>query len=345
MLVYWAAFLIPAFQAVFRTRYSAGLWYLTASIFALFIGLRYRVGGDWGTYIAHLNTTSRLSLIEVLTDQDPGYYLLNWVAAQFGFQIWFVNLLCGLIFMFGLTHFIRKQPLPLLALAIAVPYLIIVVGMGYTRQAAALGMVFWGLSLLLDRRLLGFFIAVALAATFHKSAVLLVPIIILANSERRLFTWFWGSISVLFLYLLFLSEQIDNLFNNYVVANYAMASQGGPIRVAMNFVPAVLFLALRNRFPMNGQQRTMWFWISVFSLGSMIFVFQAPTAVDRLALYFLPLQLAIWSHFPLLFVRSQQWLVTLAIILIYGSVQLVWLMFSSNRLAWLPYQFWPLVAL
>ncbi len=43
--------------------------------------------------------------------------------------------------MSGLVQFCRKQPLPWLALAVAAPFIIIVVGMGYTRQSVALGFI------------------------------------------------------------------------------------------------------------------------------------------------------------------------------------------------------------
>ena len=74
--------------------------------------------------------------------------LLNWFAGQNELGIWFVNTICGGIFSYGLIAFARSQPRPWLALAVAVPYLIIVVAMGYTRQAAAIGFVMLGLSAL-----------------------------------------------------------------------------------------------------------------------------------------------------------------------------------------------------
>ena len=41
--------------------------------------------------------------------------------------------------------FVRRQPMPWLGLLVAIPYLVIVVGMGYSRQAIALGLFYWHL--------------------------------------------------------------------------------------------------------------------------------------------------------------------------------------------------------
>ena len=47
-------------------------------------------------------------------------------------------------FTYGLFRICRQQPNPWLALVVATPFLIIVVGMGYTRQAAAMGFLMIG---------------------------------------------------------------------------------------------------------------------------------------------------------------------------------------------------------
>jgi len=70
---------------------------------------------------------------------------LNWLAAYTQTGIYGVNLVCAAIFMIGLISFSRRQPLPWLALAVSVPFFLIVISMGTTRQATALGFVFGGL--------------------------------------------------------------------------------------------------------------------------------------------------------------------------------------------------------
>jgi hypothetical protein len=138
----------------------------------LMIGLRFVVGGD-------LALTSSSSSGQPLTDLRPDHRsrairlcLPELAAQQLGSDVWLVNLVCGLLTVWGVAALARREPQPWLALLIAIPYLIIVVGMGYTRQAAALGLVMVGLaSLLNDRKHShGCCSGTALAALFHKSA-------------------------------------------------------------------------------------------------------------------------------------------------------------------------------
>ena len=90
--------------------------------------------------------------------------------------------------MWGTVVFCRDQPNPWLALLAAVPYMLVVVGMGYTRQAVALGFALLGLAALGHGRTRAFVIWIAIGATFHKSAVSLLPIAALAASHNRFMT-------------------------------------------------------------------------------------------------------------------------------------------------------------
>ena len=151
MLPYWFLFAIPAFVALQeRSAHPVSprrkpLFVSVTLLLAVMIGLRYQVGGDWGSYLGYLRRSEYLSFSEVFTLRDPGYILLNWVAVQTNGEIWLVNLVCGLIFATGLVSFARSQPRPWLAILVAIPYLVIVVAMGYSRQAVAIGLAMLGL--------------------------------------------------------------------------------------------------------------------------------------------------------------------------------------------------------
>jgi len=340
MLTYWVAFVLAAFGALAKLRFSRLGWVIVGVLLTVFIGLRFQVGGDWGSYVDYLYRASRVTFIEVFTLSDPGYYLLNWFAARLGAGVWLVNLFSASVFSTGLVLFVRRLPAPMLAVAVAIPYMVIVLAMGYTRQAVAFGFVLCGLTYLLDRRILGFMLLLAVAAAFHKSAVILAPLAVLANTRNRVWTAVWVGFSGLLLYWLFLAEQVSGLWRNYVESGYS--SEGGAIRVAMNAVPAMLFLLLRKRLKMEAGERALWFWISAFSLFCVPLVFQASTAVDRVALYFMPIQLVVFSSLPQLVRADSRILVRVAVIGFYGLVEFVWLNYAGHREYWLPYQFWPM---
>ncbi|SHM25689.1 EpsG family protein [Vreelandella subglaciescola] len=334
-------FLIPALGVLAQRRLApsaqTAVWWLVGGLFALAIGLRFEVGGDWFAYLGYLYRAAGMSLIEVLLHGDPGYYLLNWVVAQLGGNIYWVNLACGAILMTGVVAFARRQPLPWLALLVAVPYLIIVVGMGYSRQAVALGFVLLGLVALGDSRLRVFVVWVMIGAAFHKSAVLILPVAGLAASHNRLLSLAWiGAASLIGGYL-FLFDSVDSLWANYVEADYQ--SQGGLIRVLMNAIPAALYLGLHKYLALKEGERRLWWWMSLLAIVCIPLVVISSTATDRVALYLIPIQIFVFARLHTL-VQDSLWraYIVLGVLVYYTAVLAVWLFFAAHSFAWLPYQ-------
>ncbi|MCH2556031.1 MAG: EpsG family protein [Alcanivorax sp.] len=344
MIVYWILFLIPFLGLLFSFRLGRSanliLWCLAWVIFVLVIGCRQEVGGDWFTYLDHLESRGGRDLWEVLISGDQGYYLINYIVNHLGGGIVWVNLICAMIVMTGVVRFSLDQPKAWLCLVVAVPYLIIVVSMGYTRQSAALGFLFLGLASLSRGKSINFFFWVLLGATFHKSVVLMLPVAALSASKHRAWNFFWvGVISLLAAYF-FVLDSVDKLWANYVTAEYE--SQGGLVRVLMNSVPALIFLFVGRRIVSTEQDFKLWRWISIFSLACIPLVVVSSTATDRVALYLIPLQLYVFSR--LYTVSSDGYsraLIVIGTVFYYALVQLVWLNFAANADAWLPYQMYP----
>lgn len=349
MLTYWLLFLVPAWASVAassKPRLTGNAakavepaWLVAGLLLTLLIGSRFRVGGDWFNYEAHYLDMLGAPLSEVLSKDDPSYYLLTWLSGQFGGGVMAVNLVFGALFSWGLVAFCRQQPRPWLALAVAMPYMVTVVAMGYSRQGVALGLAMLGLTGLARGKVLYFVICVALAATFHKSAVLLVPIAVLATPRGRLWTGLWVGIAAGLLYYLLLADSVDRLIVNYVDAGYQ--SEGAAVRIAMNVLPAALLLLLRKRFVWPPAERNLWMMLALLALASVpwLLLSGSSTAVDRLALYLIPLQLYVLARLPDLLGRGtgrRTWV--LAAVAYYGAVLFVWLNFATHAFAWLPYR-------
>jgi hypothetical protein len=105
---------------------------------------------------------------------------------------------------------------------------------------------------------------------------------------------------------------------------------------------AILLLLFKNKIAPNVDERRVWIWMAVFSLACVPLVSFASTAVDRVALYFIPLQLYVYSRIHRVFNdRLLKTAVVIGVVLGYGSVQWVWLNHASHAFAWLPYKFAP----
>jgi len=357
MWPYWLLFLIPAYWAVSRlkplpftvlpvpkNRWSEG-WCGIYIFLVLMIGLRHEVGGDWIPYIEMLESYTDTATADKFGFQDPAFVLFNKLATWSGTGVYLLNVLSAIFFSWGLVVFCRAQPRPWLALVVAVPYLITVVAMGYTRQGVAIGIAMVGMVALSEGSTLRFMLWIALAALFHKSAIILVPMAVLAGTKRWVFKLTWVTVAGLTLFVLLLQEAMSFWIGGYIESQYQ--SSGAAIRIAMNALPSALFLFLRKRFQLSPAQRSFWTGMAWGALLLVVLLVVSPssTAVDRLALYWIPLQLFVLSRLPSALGqedgKNAGWVY--AVVAYSAVVHFVWLVYADTAFAWLPYQFYPWV--
>lgn len=354
MWPYWILFFLTAYMALTsRSLISENLiaksqkewprqWKCAFIYIVLMIGLRYEVGGDWYAYIEMLQ-----SYYDGTSDQhgfqDLGLVFVSKISVLIGSDIYLLNLVCAFIFTWGLVKFCLSQPLPWLALVSAVPYLITVVAMGYTRQAAAIGFSMFAMDALSKGGKIKFFMWIVLGCLFHKTCVILAPLAALSNTKNKLMSVIWISLGTLILYILFLQESIDFLISGYIEANYQ--SSGAGVRISMNALPAIFFLIFRKRFYLNKQQHIFWISMAISSvlMVPMLFVSPSTTVVDRIGLYFIPIQIFVLSRLPIILVDKitmRKYLIILLVI--YNFLVLyIWLIFAETSFSWIPYRFYP----
>jgi len=354
---YWLAFALPSILALRymgeRTPTASAarmgkwpaLWWAVFVWLSLMVGLREQVGGDWFNYIDHITRAAGTPFSEAFSDKDLTYSLVNWCAAQTAYGIYIVDSAAAVLFSWGLVVFCRMQPRPWLALVVAIPYLVVVVAMGYTRQGVAIGLAMLGLVALGQGRMIAFVVWVVFAATWHKSAVILIPLALMAGGRNRLWTLLWVILAGGLMFVLLVQESFDALTTNYIGAKYDSAGAG--IRVAMNALPAVVFLLFRRRFGLSPREQTFWTWMSGAALFFVLLLKVSPssTAVDRLALYWIPIQVFVWSRMPkaLDMPGPANAVGVIGVIAYSAAVMLVWLNFADNAFAWIPYSFYPSV--
>jgi hypothetical protein len=359
MLVYWLIFGFVAYMAFARRQvaqvYSNGFngspqsrglrgFYFIFIVLLLTIGFRFEVGGDWGNYLPYIERAKWQTLTESLSRGDPAYQLLNWLGANWFGGIYLVNAVCAAFFVWGLLAFCKNQPRPWLALLVSIPYLVTVVAMGYTRQGIAIGIAMLALVALQQGSIRKYLLYIAFAALFHKSAVILMPLAILFSTKNRWLVMISVGFISFITYIVLLADSVQQLTSGYIDAQYDSA--GALIRVTMNALPAIIFLFYRKRFKLEPAQSKFWVWVSYISIALLFALYISPssTAVDRVALYFIPIQLFVLSRLPDAIAtnrNSQVWV--LAVVGYSAAVLFVWLFFATHSRFWLPYQFYPWV--
>lgn len=324
-------------------RISSNTLLVLGIFLTILIGLRDQVGGDWFNYFPYLDRSVGLPFADIFQEDEPGYGLVNWFAANFGGNVYMVNTVCGLIFSIGLLQFSRAQPRPWLALTLAFPYLITVVAMGYSRQGVAIGLEMIALLALQRDRLLQFLAWIALAATFHRTVLvlLILPASTITGSLRfpqliKLFLLFGAAYG---LYSAILAPDLSYYVQGYIEAEYQ--SQGALIRVVLCLLPALLFLSNRRHFQLLPDVQRIWTMISILAVVAAVglFTVASSTAVDRLALYLIPLQIFVGSRIPdacIFGISSRNW--NQLLILFSFAVLIVWLLFAGHSEFWVPYR-------
>ena len=223
MTPYWLLICYPILASLAPIRTNNSLNLLNLTIFAilaiLIIGLRFEVGGDWFSYLIYLENARYMSFDRLLISSDPGYVLLNWISSSLGLGIAGVNLFGGSVFIYGLLRFCIRQPLPWLGLLVATPYLLIVVGMGYSRQSIAIGFALIALSIWNQKNIIKFFVIISLATLFHKSAAILFPLAFFIKTKRNGIKWVFAApgiivVSLLLFFDFFQSDLFKALFLN-----------------------------------------------------------------------------------------------------------------------------------
>jgi hypothetical protein len=348
MTEYWFLFAYFALGALVASPFSAVtkskpnvLYTFGAIILTIFIGLRYKVGGDWLTYQFMFRQAGPVDFLKTLSMGDPAYQAVNWASYQIGAGIWLVNSVCAAVFVWGLFRFCRTQPAPWLAVLLAIPYMVIVVAMGYTRQAVALGILMAGIAAFLrSASLPRFAIYVVAAALFHKTAVVVFPLVALGTQRNRLTNFLLVTAGGVLLYDVFLGDAMDNFVRNYVSAQYS--SQGAFIRLLMNAVAAAAYWIVGRYLNFNVLEAKVWrnFSIaSVICLG-LLMVVPSSTAIDRVSLYLLPLQIAVIGRLPLIF--KSRFFIIFVIIIYCFAIEFIWLNFGQFSKLWVPYRFYNL---
>jgi hypothetical protein len=343
MLPYWLLFAFFAVASLFARERSdrdapRSVLIIAWLILALMIGLRWEVGPDWAGYINSWEIAGYKSVDGYLraVPADPVFYMLMYGFRQFGASFWLFNLVVAGIFATGLMAFARKQANPWLAIAIAVPYLVIVVAMSGVRQATAIGFVFLALLAFQRREGRKFLVWMALAASCHASAILVLPLAGLSFARNRFQSIVLMLIAALAAYYL-LSPTFSIYSERYF--SKVVQSSGTLFRIGMSIVPALIYLFFSKRFPEMPHERSLWRNFSIAALLTLPLYLIVPssTALDRLVLYLFPLQIRVLSWVPSI-ARGAKGLMTFAILAYLAAQVFVFLSYAVNRDAYLPYR-------
>ena len=349
MLIYWLLLAYPAVLALAypvageRLRASAaqGLGYAGFLLFyTLLAAFRFETGGDWLAYENIFDAIRYDTLGFAISFTDPLFGLVNWLSAQLGTGIYLVNGVCAGLLGLGVIAAARRLREPWLAITIAVPYLLIVVGLGYVRQGAAIGLILLAIAAFDQSRPVRTALTLLIAAGFHSTAVIVFPLFAYAIARRhKLLAVLFAALGV-GVFLLVLAPRLDTFETGYIEAAYE--SGGALTRLLMSLLPSALLLLRWRHIGASDKVRSVWIGIALANFAALAALAVSPssTAVDRLALFFSPAQMVAFGEFRDLVPLADRFAPLARVLLIglAGLVQVIWLVFATHAEYWVPYQ-------
>lgn len=342
MIVYFAMLTFVCFLALWSVflpasmhRVRLGLALIGYPTMAIFVGLRDHVGADWESYNRIFRLVNELPLTKGMLLVEPLYYSFNRLSYALGGDVHLVNMMCATIVLSCLFSFARKVEIdPNLLLFLCTPYLLFVVGMGYTRQSVAVALGLNAIANLRENRWKRFYLFTFLAMMFHYSAICLIPLWWIRGKRRVVLAGF---------VLLAASPLIVGMltgvrYGQYTDNNQNMQSHGVWTRIALIAIALVIIYAQRIHWE---EEKNLTSAIARGAIGlamlTVLSVFLS-TMADRICLYLFFIY-ALGLGKLLDYARTpSKYLSLYFLITVSYAVFLAWFGFSAFAAgAWFPY--------
>ena len=349
MLIYWIFLGFACLMALFeqgaeRVNHRINfVWVLYTAALAIFIGGRWKTGGDWGNYYTNLQSFYWLKLGDAAaTSKDVGYTVLSIIAAQFPTGIVVITMFTGIVMALALLIFCLRQPRPWLCMSVAFPYLVVVCGMGYIRQGIAISFILLGLLALEKERIGRYVVWVTVGALFHGTALAMLPLGALVSRKNRLLVIAFVTMVTLLTFNTLIASRTDALVANYVEVD--AESSGALVRAFMGALPGAIFLIFRKQFGLTGSPQLAWMALSAAAILAVpaVLLYPSSTVVDRLGLYLLPVQCFVYARLPDALAKNaqQRLLFAVSILLLYITVFFTFMSYADHAESWVPYRFY-----
>ena len=175
------------------------------------------------------------------------------------------------------------------------------VATGYTRQATAIGFIFLGINSLIDSKWRLFLFYIIIGAMFHKTAILMTVLALIVSPKINIKILIY-SIIVFSLYYYFIFRiELGHLLYFYIGEGMHFSSSGALMRIVINLLAAIICIIYRNNLSNNLIEERLYLMMAIIILMSSFFIITYSSAVDRLLLYMMPIQLFIFSRLHIIF--------------------------------------------
>ncbi len=296
VLFFTTTILFVIWTLIKEKKYSFALDLLFGSIIFVFVGFRYRVGGDWNNYN---NIFNNYIVSGLSPDFDPAFQLIIQVAAAFDhsyanliINIYYISLF--LIFFYMFNYLYLKKKFSVLQIAwVIFPIFLFLQATGYMRQAVACVFIIPISYYSLKKQYPKSITFVLLSALFHKSALVygFMPLFYFFKFDLQAISFFIKSkkmsrwtICVALIFLIFILGFFLRRWGlSYI--NGQLASKGVALRLLylLALLSPILWLSRQNLL-----KTIQKYWLLFLILTGLFVVvcYYFSTLIDRYLLYF-----------------------------------------------------------
>jgi hypothetical protein len=225
----------------------------------VFAGLRYEIGYDYNSYEAIYKMVDFKNITTL--DVEIGYLGLNLIFKTLGLGFQAVLFVVAAFSLFFKYEAIRKYSIyPFISVIIYFSSNFIIQDFGQIRQGLAIAMTLYSIGVIKERKLFKYLVMMAIAVSFHYSAVLFVPFYWIGNlklSNKKIAVIIGAS---LIFYIAIVFGVFEYVFANIIKSEYILykfkAYSGEPLGFfTFTFIFRVLifaaFVALENKIRPN----------------------------------------------------------------------------------------------
>jgi hypothetical protein len=317
--------------------------FLLFIVVSLFLGYRsITIGPDWWHYKIAFENQINFSFIHSLTLGDPAYFGLTWLVRRLTNDILFVNILMAIITLYFYYIFCKYQKFSTFSFFIGLPFLILFT-INFPRQAAAMTIIAYSLKYILAGNKKEFFIFILLATLFHKTAFIFLALLIDDLSKFKIKNLFILSVIGSLFFFIFIYQYLEGYILNF--STY-MHSNAAHLKGMIYVLPVAAYFIFYKQITSTMAVTEIFVMkrLCIIIIFSYFLIFTHPflyNAIDRIFIYFLPIEVLIFGNYILSAIKKNQVLMYMFTIIIYKlSLFYIWLISGNKSSLFLPFEFY-----
>jgi len=328
-----------------KSKYSNSFFILLFSYLLFLIGLRYEIGGDWINYFNNFQAINNIFFsnyfeqdLGILFKTEPVLVLLNLITPN----IYIFNLSCSFIFLLGLFVLISSFDDKYLSIVIAIPFLILLVALGYQKQSVTLGFLMLSYNFYIRNNFFLFIVFALISCLSHYSASFIIIFILydlIINKKTKI------NLFILILFIIFIImfiiisfDKINNvLINNYILEKQRSISNGVIPRLSIQIISIIFFFISYKYWNNRIEIKRIILFNIILTILTLPFVTLYSNLIDRMLFYFMIIQLMIFGNYRIILYNKFYLMFRVSIYTLYLFLTFFWFTFSYFADYWVPY--------